>query len=137
MAVVQKLRADAEAARQAALAAQAEAERSREALSQRLSDLQRQAENDARIADARARLQPGDRVVVPRFGYDRPGRVVKIDPRKRTAVVAIGQMQWDVKIDELIPQMIRNPEPPAEETPAKPRPVVARPGARLEDFKDE
>ena len=82
--------------RQAALAAQAEAERSREALNQRLADLQRQAENDARLAEARARLQPGDRVVVPRFGYDRPGRVVKLDPRKKTAVVAIGQMQWDV-----------------------------------------
>ena len=86
-------------ARQAALAAQAEAERSREALNQRLADLQHQAENDARIAEARARLQPGDRVVVPRFGYDRPGRVVKLDPRKKTAVVAIGQMQWDVAID--------------------------------------
>ena len=45
--VVQKLRKDAEDARQAALAAQAEAERSREALNQRLTDLQRQAENDA------------------------------------------------------------------------------------------
>ena len=49
-------------------------------------------------------LQPGDRVVVPRFGYDRPGRVVKIDPRKNIAVVAIGQMKWDVPIAELIPQ---------------------------------
>ena len=135
--IVQKLRQDAEAARQSALAAQAEAERSRDALNQRLTDLQRQAENDERLAEARARLQNGDRVVVPRFGYDRPGRVVKIDPRKKTAVVAIGQMQWDVKIDELIPQMIRNPEPAPEETPGKPRPVAAKPGNRLEDFKDE
>ena len=35
------------------------------------------------MVEARARLQPGDRVVVPRFGYDRPGRIVKIDPRKK------------------------------------------------------
>jgi len=136
MAVVQKLRSDAEAARQAALAAQAEAERSREALNQRLTDLQRQAENDARIADARARLQPGDRVVVPRFGYDRPGRVVKIDARKKSAVVAIGQMQWDVKIDELIPQMIRTPDVP-EAPGAKTRAGSGKPGLRLEDFRDE
>jgi DNA mismatch repair protein MutS2 len=135
MEIVQKLRADAEAARQAALAAQSEAERSRDALNQRLTDLQRQAENDARIAEARARLQPGDRVVVPRFGYDRPGRVVKIDPRKKSAVVAIGQMQWDVKIDELIPQMIRNPEVP--EAPSQKGRAPVKQGVRLEDFREE
>ncbi len=136
MAVVQKLRTDAEAARQAALAAQAEAERSREALNLRLTDLQRQAENDARMTEARARLQPGDRVVVPRFGYDRPGRVVKLDARKKTAVVAIGQMQWDVKVDELIPQTIRTPDsPPAPGGKAKP--AVTSTGSRLEDFRDD
>ncbi|HEY2159064.1 MAG TPA: DNA strand exchange inhibitor protein, partial [Isosphaeraceae bacterium] len=53
MEIVKKLRKDAEEARQSALAAQAEAERSREALGQRLADLQRQAENDERIAEAR------------------------------------------------------------------------------------
>jgi DNA mismatch repair protein MutS2 len=134
MEVVQKLRKDAEEARQSALAAQAEAERSRDAFNQRLSDLQRQAENDARLAEARARLQPGDRVVVPRFGYDRPGRVVKLDPRKKTAVVSIGQMQWDVAIDELVPQMIRAPKPPAQ-PPTKPD--ASRPAPRLEDFAEE
>jgi DNA mismatch repair protein MutS2 len=136
MAIVHKLRSDAESARQSALAAQAEAERTREALNQRLGDLQRQAENDVRITEARARLQAGDRVVVPRFGYDRPGRVVRIDARKKTAVVAIGQMQWDVKIDELIPQMIRPPEgvePPAPRA----RSGASKPGLRLEDFRDE
>ena len=47
MEIVQKLRKDAEDARQQALAAQAEADRSREALNQRLGDLQKQAENDS------------------------------------------------------------------------------------------
>lgn len=131
--IVQKLRREAEEARQSALAAQAEAERSREALDRRLSDLQREAENDARLAEARARLQPGDRVVVPRFGYDRPGRVVKLDPRKKTAVVAIGQMQWDVSIDELVPQVIRSPEAPQE---GKGRPLGTRGSLRLEDFAE-
>ena len=141
LAIVQKLRRDAEDARQSALAAQAEAERSREALNQRLGDLQRQAESDARITDARARLQAGDRVVVPRFGYDRPGRVVKIDPRKKLATVAIGVMKWDVPIDELIPQMIRQPEVPADprdKTPKGKSPLAAaKPGTRLEDFAEE
>ncbi len=134
--IVQKLRKEAEDARIAALAAQAEAERSREALSQRLTDLQRQQENDARLVEARARLQPGDRVVVPRFGYDRPGRVVKLDIKKKVAVVQIGQMKWDVNIDELLPQMIRTPEIPGVAPASKPKPAGQKPGLRLEDFHD-
>ncbi len=130
--IVQTLRREAEEARQEAIAAQAEARRAQEALAQRLADLQRQGENDSRLAEARALIQPGDRVVVPRFGYDRPGRVVKLDPRKNQAVVAIGQMQWDVPIAELIPQMLRNPE-----SPAKPRSGAPRNAPRLEDFGDE
>jgi DNA mismatch repair protein MutS2 len=135
MEIIQKLRKDAEDARQSALAAQAEADRSREALNQRLGDLQKQAENDARIVDARARLQPGDRVVVPRFGYDRPGRIVKLDPRKKTATVSIGMMKWDVAIDELIPQMIRTPEMPGSKD--QPKLVGIKPGKRIDDFAEE
>ncbi len=136
MAIVQKLRRDAEEARQSALAAQAEAERSREALGQRLADLQRQAENDERIAEARERLQPGDRVVVPRMGYDRPGRVVKIDTRRRQATVAIGAMQWDVPIAELVPQLVRHPGPAAIGEP-RARPTPARPPIGIDHFPDE
>jgi DNA mismatch repair protein MutS2 len=134
--ILQKLRKEAEDARQSALGAQAEAERSRDALNQRLTDLQRVAENDARLADARERLQPGDRVVVPRFGYDRPGRVVKLDPRKKIAVVAIGQMQWDVAIVELIPQTIRTAEaaPPASK---KTKASAGKGLPRLDDFEAE
>ena len=131
--MLQKLRKEAEDARQSALAAQAEAERSREALNQRLGDLQRQAENDARLVEARDHLQPGDRVVVPKMGYDRPGRVVKIDARKRVATVAIGQMQWNVPIAELIPQVLRGPEAPA----AKGKPGAARPTLDINQFNEE
>ena len=81
--LIQKLRSEAEQARQAALLAQAEAERSREALAQRLAELQREATREEQLVDARARLQAGDRVVVPRLGYDRPGRIVKIDRARR------------------------------------------------------
>ncbi len=115
--VIQKLRKEAEDARLEALEAKAEAERTREALNQRLGDLQREAENDVRLADARERLQPGDRVVVPKMGYDRPGRVVKVDAKKKVAVVAIGQMQWNVPIAELIPQVIRT----GEESASRPK----------------
>ena len=59
-------------------------------------------------------IQVGDQVVVPRLGYDRPGRVVKLDQRKKTAKVAIGHVTWDVSIDELMPQ--------APRSPARPRP---------------
>ena len=72
--------------------------------------------------------------MVPKFGYDRPGRVVKLDPRKKTAVVAIGQMQWDVAIGELIPQTVREPEVPA---PPKLKAAAARAMPGLEDFPDE
>ena len=105
--------------------------------SQRLADLQREARRDEQLVEARARLQPGDRVVVPRLGYDRPGRIVKLDPRKKTAVVAIGHVTWNVAIDELIPQHGRGPDeaiaqPSAQSKGSKPPPV--RP---LEDFDDE
>ncbi len=133
--IVQRLRREAEEARQSALAAQADAERSAAAVGQRLADLQRQAENDARINEARDRLQPGDRVVVPRMGYDRPGRVVKIDARKKVATVSIGAMQWNVPIAELVPQLIRNPEPVPGEPKAKPTP--ARPTIGIDQFADE
>ncbi len=132
---LQELRREAEEARQAALNSQAEAERSREALNQRLADLQLRDENDARLAEARERLQPGDRVVVPRFGYDRPGRIVRLDPRKKMAVVAIGQMNWDVSLAELIPQVIRTQAAGAPALgKARTGPVAG--ALRLEDFDE-
>ena len=74
---------------------------------------------------------------MPRLGYDRPGRIVKLDPRKKTAVVAIGHVTWNVAIDELIPQLSRAPDdiiaqPSAQ--PKAPRPALPRP---LEDFDEE
>ncbi len=122
--IVHKLRKEAEEARQEALAARAEAERTRAALAERLKDLQAQEEDAAQLNEARARLQPGDRVVVPRLGYDRPGRVVKLDTRKNKAVVSIGMMKWDVAIDELIPQVARQPDAAA---PRPPEPAPTRP----------
>lgn len=133
--IVQKLRREAEAARQAAFQAQADAEQTQEALTRRLRDLQAQAESETQLVEARARLQPGDRVVVARLGYDRPGRVVKLDVRRNKAVIAIGSMKWDVTIDELLPQLVRTPEiaAAASERPRAPSPR----SSRLEDYGEE
>jgi DNA mismatch repair protein MutS2 len=124
--ILQSLRKEAEDARVAALASQAEAERSRDALNERLTELHRQVESETRLIEARDRLQPGDRVVVARFGYDRPGRVVRIDARKKMAVVAIGQMKWDVPVAELIPQSLASADTSDEPT-RKPAPRIPNP----------
>jgi DNA mismatch repair protein MutS2 len=133
--ILQSLRKEAEEARESALQARTEAERTREALARRLAELQDQTRQAETIAEARARLQPGDPVVVPRLGYDRPGRLVKIDPRKKTAVVAIGHVTWDVSIDEIIPQAVRTPATagtgPAGKAPS------ARPIVSLDEFDGE
>jgi DNA mismatch repair protein MutS2 len=131
--VIQQLRKEAETARLAAIEAQAEAERTREALARRLAELQDQSRQADTIAEARARLQPGDRVVVPRLGYDRPGRIVKLDPRKKMAVVAIGHVTWNVAIDELIPQATR---PPVPSSPAA-KSQLARPAVPLDEFEPD
>jgi DNA mismatch repair protein MutS2 len=128
--ILQQLRKEAEEARQAALAAHADAERTRDALARRLAELQDETRQADTIAEARARLQPGDRVVVPRLGYDRPGRIVKLDPRKKMAVVAIGHVTWNVAIEELIPQNTRTPlaaSPPS-------RSPSSRPAIPLDEF---
>ncbi len=133
--ILQQMRKEAETAREQALRAQAEAERTREALARRLADLQDETRQLETIAEARARLQPGDRVVVPRLGYDRPGRLVKVDPRKKTATVAIGHVTWDVSIDEVIPQVLRSAAPRTAPAPAG-KPVQGRPVVPLDDFQE-
>jgi DNA mismatch repair protein MutS2 len=133
--ILQGLRQEAEKARQSALLAQAEAERTREALARRLAELQDETRRADSVAEARARLQPGDRVVVPRLGYDRPGRLVRIDPRKKTAVVAIGHVTWDVAIDEIIPQTVRTPAAAVSGSVSKA--PSSRPGIPLDEFERE
>ena len=61
-----------------------------------------------------------------------PGRVVKLDPRKKTAKVAIGHVTWNVSIDELIPQAPRTPGAAAK--PALQRGTPGKPMIPLDDF---
>ena len=125
--LIARMRREAEEARQEAIAAQADAERARDVLNERLQSLQMEAQREETLAEARARLQPGDRVIVPRMGYDRPGRIVKIDPRKKTATVAIGHMTWNVAVDELLPQDSASPATVGKGSRAR--------GPSLEDFE--
>jgi DNA mismatch repair protein MutS2 len=99
---LQQARQEAERARQEALAARHEAERQREAYEQQAAALRRQAEEAAALREARARLQPGDRVQVPRFGKE--GQVVRLDLRRNRVVVSVGLGQWEVGLDEVLPQ---------------------------------
>ncbi len=102
LARLQELREEAEKARAEALAAAHEAERQREEYRQKLALMEREAEEAAALREARARLQPNDPVRVPRF--DKPGRIVRIDPKKGVAVVSVGLGQWEVPLDQVFPE---------------------------------
>ena len=47
------------------------------------------------------KLQPNDRVRVPRF--DKPGRIVRVDHKRNLAVVSVGLGQWEVPLDDVYP----------------------------------
>jgi DNA mismatch repair protein MutS2 len=101
MAQLQKMREDAEKAREDALLAQQEAERQREEYHQKLVLAQREAEETAALKEARAKLKPNDAVRIPRF--DKPGRIVRIDHRRNVVVVSLGLGQWEVALEEVFP----------------------------------
>jgi DNA mismatch repair protein MutS2 len=101
MAQLQRKREEAEKAREEALLAQHEADRQAEEYRQKMALLERQAEEAAALRQARARLQPNDPVRVPRF--DKPGRLVRVDHKKNTAVVSVGLGQWEVPLDDVFP----------------------------------
>ena len=100
---LQALRLEAEKARQEALKAQSDARRLQEELEKALAEQRGRDRKAEELKAARELLKIGDRVVIPRLGYDRPGRVAKIDFKKRSASIAIGHMKWDATIDELLP----------------------------------
>jgi DNA mismatch repair protein MutS2 len=105
MAQLQRLREEAEKAREEALRARHEAERQRQELEQKTVLLEREAEEAVALREARLRLQPNDLVRVPKF--DKPGRIVRIDPRRNLAVVSLGLGQWEVPLDEVFPEEVR------------------------------
>jgi DNA mismatch repair protein MutS2 len=101
MAKLQQLREEAEKAREEALLAQHEAEREREEYRQKMNLMEREAEEAAALREARAKLQANDPVRVARF--DKPGRIVRVDHKRNTALVSVGLGQWEVPLDEVFP----------------------------------
>jgi len=101
VAQLQRMREEAEKAREGALLAQQEAERQREEYRQKLLLTERAAEEAAALKAARAKLKPDDSVQVPRF--DKQGRVVRVDHRRNVVVVSVGLGQWEVGLEEVIP----------------------------------
>jgi DNA mismatch repair protein MutS2 len=102
LARLQEIRAEAEKARQQALAAQHEAAQQKQQYEQRVEELRRAAEQAAALREARAQLQAGDLVQVPRFG--KQGKVVRLDLRRHLVVVNVGLGQWEVPLDEVFPE---------------------------------
>jgi DNA mismatch repair protein MutS2 len=101
MTRLQRLREEAEKARAQALSAQHEAEQEREAYEQKRLSLERQAQAAAALREARARLQVNASVRVARF--DQPGRIVRVDVKRQTALVSVGLGQWEVPLEEVFP----------------------------------
>jgi DNA mismatch repair protein MutS2 len=101
IAQLQKLREDAEKAKNEALLAQHEADRQREELRQKAAAIEREAVEAAALREARLKLQPNDPVCVPRF--DKPGKIIRVDFKRNIAVVSLGIGQWEVPLDDVIP----------------------------------
>ncbi len=102
LARLQQLREEAEKAREAALAAEHEADRQREEYERKAAELEREAREEAELRERRLKLQPNDVVRVARF--DKTGRVVRVNPQKLTVVVSVGLGQWEVSFDEVFPE---------------------------------
>lgn len=99
---LQKKREAAEKAREEALKAQADANRQKHELEEKLAEVDREARAAQNLREARARLQAGDTVHVPKF--DKSGRVVRVDHKRNVAMVSLGLGQWEVSLEEVFPR---------------------------------
>jgi len=99
---LQQLREQAEKARTEALARQHDADRQREEYERRLADLEKRKADDAKLAEWRARLQPGDNVWASKFG--KTGKVARVNQAKGTVFISVGIGQWEVFLNEVLPE---------------------------------
>ena len=99
---LQQLREEAEKARTEALAHQHEADRQKEEFERRLAELEKRKVEDARLNEWRSRLQPGDEVWATKFG--KKGKVARVNQAKGTVFVSIGIGQWEVFLNEVLPE---------------------------------
>jgi DNA mismatch repair protein MutS2 len=101
MKQLQQLREETEKAREEALLAQHEAEREREEYRRKMVQMEREAEEAGALREFRSKLQPNDKVRVPRF--DKPGRIVRVDAKRNVALVSLGLGQWEVPLEDVFP----------------------------------
>jgi DNA mismatch repair protein MutS2 len=99
--VLERARAETEAARAAAWRAQQEARQAKEAYEQKRRELEETAAAAVRLEQFRRELTPGQKVFVPRF--KRPATVLRVDQRRKRATVKHGAMQWELDFEELMP----------------------------------
>jgi DNA mismatch repair protein MutS2 len=101
MMQLQKMRAEAEKAREEALEKAHEAEKQAEDLRRKADQVEREAAEAAALREARLRLQPGDSVRVPKF--DKVGKVARVDHKRNSVVVSVGMLSWEVSLEEVVP----------------------------------
>lgn len=99
---LQQLREEAEKAREAALAAQHEADMQKAEYEEKVATMEREAVEQVALREWRARLSANEKVRVTRF--DSVGRVVKVDAKKQTVTVSVGLGQWEIPFDEIHPE---------------------------------
>lgn len=101
LADLQGLREEAIKARESATRAEEEARQAAEGLAKKTEQLQQEQKVSAEIERLRETLRPGDQVRVPRF--DKLGTVVRVDSRRRQIAVSVGKVEWELRLDEVIP----------------------------------
>ncbi len=94
-------RREAERARAEAESAKAKALQESEAARKQLEALQAQQAQFNQWVERIASLRPGDKVHVRRF--DKPGTVVRVLLHKQLAVVAVGAMEMEIPLREIVP----------------------------------
>jgi len=106
LAQLQHAREETEKAREEALRARHEADRQRDEYLEKITQLQKEADQAAALREARQRLQPNDPVRVARF--DKEGRIVRVDLKRNLAMVSVGLGQWEVPLEEVFPLDAKN-----------------------------
>jgi DNA mismatch repair protein MutS2 len=106
---LQQARQAAEAARQQALQALSEAEKQKAEWERRLRELEREEAQKRALAEARARLRPGDRVRIASLREQ--GEVIRVDTRRATVLVRAGLGQWEVPLHDIFPSDWPEPKP--------------------------
>ena len=98
---LQRMREQTEKERQELIAAQELAAEQASEYERKSALLQRERDVSEKLERARTALRKGDQVHVSRF--EKVGTIQRIDHYKKQVVVSVGNMQWDLPLDEVVP----------------------------------